>query len=48
MDYIAPPLTPAQIHFNTFITNALYFAIPNMKSLRSNNLKPILIERIDN
>ncbi len=42
MDYIAPPLTPTQIHFNTFITNALYFAIPNLKTLRYEKMAPDL------
>ncbi len=42
MDYIAPPLTPAQIHFNTFITNALYFAIPNLRQLRESKMSPII------
>jgi hypothetical protein len=33
LNYLKIPLSSPQIHFHTFITNALYFALPNLRNI---------------
>ena len=44
---LTPPLTPIQQQFHTFITNALYFALPNFRALKVGLLQPKLKDSLD-
>ena len=44
---LTPPLTPIQRQFHTFVTNALYFALPNFRSLKMGLLDPILKKELN-
>lgn len=47
-DLLTPPLSTIEQQFHTFITNALYFALPNFRSLKRGVIDPILNRLLDN
>jgi hypothetical protein len=44
---LTPPLTPIEVEYHTFITNALYFAIPNFRTQIDNFYKNGMTAFID-